>query len=99
MIRFLSLLLLAAMLSACNTTRWVRPDTASEQADRDDIDCQRWAAREASTAAFYGAYGYGPYNRRITRPDTGLPDRYGYRVRDEAGLHNLCMRTKGYQRQ
>lgn len=84
MIRLVSLLLLAATLAGCNTTRWVRPDTAAEQADQDDVDCQRWAAREASTAAFYGAYRYGPH---------------GYRARDEAGLHNLCMRARGYERQ
>jgi hypothetical protein len=81
-IRFFSLLFLAALLIACNPTRWVRPDATPEQADRDDVDCQRWAAREAGTAAFYGAYRYG-----------------GYRVRDEAGLHNMCMRAKGYERQ
>lgn len=84
MIRFLYLLLLAATLAACDTTHWVRPDTAVEQTDQDDMDCQRWAAREVGTAAFYGAYRYGPS---------------GYRVRDEAGLHNMCMRAKGYERQ
>ena len=106
MMRFLLLFLVVAALAACNTTSWVRPNTAPQQADQDDMDCQRWAARETSAMAagfygpgYYGPYGYGPYNRRITQPDTGLPDAYGYRVRDEAGLHNMCMRAKGYQRQ
>ena len=111
MTRLLSLVLLAVVLAACNTTHWVRPDTAPEQADQDDMDCQRWAAREVSAMAagfygpgyygpgYYGPYGYGLYHRGITRPDAGVPDAYGYRVRDEAGLHNLCMRAKGYQYQ
>jgi hypothetical protein len=101
-IRQVAVFLLAALVAACDT-RWVRADASPEQADRDDIECQRMASREASLRAggFYGPGYYGPvgpYNRRIARPDPGF-DAYGYRTRDEAGLHDLCMRSKGYQRQ
>src|SRR5882762_7625620 len=73
---FFPLLLVAALLGACSTPpRWARADASPEQADRDEVDCQRQAAREVSTLAggFYGPnyapYAYGPYNRRISRPD------------------------------
>ena len=62
-LRFLLVLLLAALAGACSTPRWVKQDASAEQADRDDIDCQRQAAREASLRAggFYGPAYYGPY--------------------------------------
>jgi hypothetical protein len=95
---------LAALLGACSEPRWVRQDVSAEQADRDDIDCQREAAREASLRAggFYGPAYYGPYRwpygrSAASRPDTGF-DPYGYRTLDEARLTDFCMRAKGYQR-
>ena len=98
---FLSLLVL---LAACDTPRWARQDASAAQADQDDIDCQRQAAREASLRAggFYGPSYYGPYRSPVgrsaaSRPDTGF-DPYGYRTLDEARLTDLCMRAKGYQR-
>jgi hypothetical protein len=97
-LRSFLVLLLAALLAACSEPRWVRQDASAEQADRDDIDCQRQAAREASAAAsgFYGPPG--PYRRdSISRPDQPF-DSYGYRTRYEGSLHNLCMRAKGYER-
>ena len=103
-LRFLLVLLLAALAGACSTPRWVKQDASVEQADRDDIDCQRQAAREASLRAsgFYGPSYYGPYRWPVgrsaaSRPDTGF-DPYGYRTLDEARLTDLCMRAKGYQR-
>ena len=102
--RFFLMFLLAALLMACDTPRWVRQDASAEQADQDDIDCQRQAAREASLRAggFYGPSYYGPYRwpsgrSAASRPDTGF-DPYGYRTLDEARLTDLCMRAKGYQR-
>jgi hypothetical protein len=92
-------LMLAAVLAACSEPRWVRPDASAEQADRDDIACQRWAANEASlrAAGFYGRpYGYGPYSRNaVSRAD---PPFNPNRTLDEAQLHNFCMRARGYQR-
>jgi len=103
-LRFLLVLLLAALLGACSEPRWARQDASAEQADQDDVDCQRQAAREASLRAggFYGPSYYGPsrwlYGRSaVSRPDTGF-DPYGYRTLDEARLTDLCMRAKGYQR-
>jgi hypothetical protein len=101
----LSYLLLALLLAACTEARWVRQDASAEQADRDDVDCQRQAAREATLRAggyygpgYYGPYRYGFYGRpSASRPDAGGFDSFGYRTRDEAQLHNLCMRAKGYQ--
>ena len=103
-LRFFPMLLLAALLVACDTPRWVRQDASAEQADRDDVDCQRQAAREASLRAggFHGPTYYEPYRwpsgrSAVSRPDTGF-DPYGYRTLDEARLTDLCMRAKGYQR-
>jgi len=98
--------MIAALLCACSTApRWVRPDASPEQADRDDVECQRMAAREVSTLAggyygpgYYAPYAYGPYSRRaVSRPDPSQPS--AYRALEEARLTDLCMRARGYQRQ
>ena len=92
---------LALALSACATQSWVREGTSAAQADKDTMDCNRWAANEASLRAggFYGPTYYGPYYSPgvITRPDTGRDPR-GYRHVDEAQLGDFCMRARGYQR-
>jgi hypothetical protein len=97
----LAFMALALALGACAAPPWVRPDTSAEQADKDNVECQRYAMNEATVRAqgFYGPSYYGPfYSRRaITRPDTGV-DPFGYRHLDEAGLTDFCMRSKGYQR-
>jgi hypothetical protein len=102
--RFFPLLLVAALLGACSIPpRWARVDASPEQADRDEVDCQRQAAREVSTLAggfygpYYAPYGYGPYNRGISRPDPSQPS--ASRALEEARLTDLCMRARGYQRQ
>jgi hypothetical protein len=99
MIRTLAVVLVSVP-AACSEPRWAREDASPEQADRDDIDCQRWAGNEASlrAAGFYGRpYGYGPYSRNaVSRAD---PPFNPNRTLDEAQLHNFCMRAKGYQRQ
>jgi hypothetical protein len=72
----------------------------AEHADRDQIDCQRWAAREASLRAegFYGP-GYGPYGPFASRRFGPEPvNRSGYHMLDEARLADFCMHAKGYQR-
>jgi hypothetical protein len=93
-------LLLVSLLSACSTSEWVRQDVTAEQADREQIDCQRWAARETSLRAegFYGpAYGpYGPFAGR--RYGAGAMDPSGHRMLEEARLADFCMRAKGFQR-
>lgn len=92
--------LLALMLGACSTSEWARQGVTAEQADRDQIDCQRWAWREASlrTEGFYGPW-YGPYGPFASRKfGPGAIDPSGYRVLDEAQLADFCMRAKGYQR-
>lgn len=93
-------LLLASVLGACSTNEWFRQDATAEQAERDQIDCQRWAQREASLRAegFYGPwYGpYGPFASRRFGP--GAIDPGGYRMLDEAQLADFCMRAKGYRR-
>src|SRR5881628_3595136 len=85
-----SFLVILLLLVACAEPHWVRQDANAEQADQDDIDCQRQAAREASLRAggFYGPSYYGPYRWPVgrsaaSRPDTGF-DPYGYRTLDEA---------------
>jgi hypothetical protein len=92
--RLIALLLLA--LAACAGPSWVRPDTPQEVADRDDMDCQRWARIEASNIAS-GFYD-GPYSQRsISRPEPVF-DRNGYRAMNENQLTAHCMQTRGYQR-
>jgi hypothetical protein len=101
MTRYVASLILALVLYGCAGQQWVRQDATPAQADKDTVDCQRWAANEASVRAggFYGPSYYGPYysRRAVTRPDTGF-DPYGYRQLDEARLGDFCMRAKGYQR-
>jgi hypothetical protein len=92
---------LALALAGCASPPWVREGASAEQADRDTVECQRWATNEASLRAggFYGPAYYGPYygRRAITRPDTGW-DPFGYRHLDEAQLTDWCMRANGYRR-
>jgi hypothetical protein len=87
-----------AALAACASSTWVRPDTPQDVADRDDIQCQRWARTEASNIAS-GFYDGPIYSRRsISRPEPSFDSR-GYRTMNEASLTDSCMRSKGYQRQ
>lgn len=99
--RGLACMSLAAALCSCAGPQWVRQDATPQQADKDTVECQRWAANEASLrpGGFYGPSYYGPYysRRAITRADTGW-DPYGYRQLNEARLGDFCMRAKGYQR-
>lgn len=79
------LVLLTLFAGACATSQWVQEGVTAEQADRDQIDCQRWAGREATLRA-EGFYG----------PPYAVP--HGYRMLDEARLADFCMRAKGYAR-
>ena len=92
------LLLLLLFVGGCATQSWVRPDTPPDIADRDDVDCQRWASREASNRAS-GFYD-GPIlsQRSVSRPEPAF-DRFGYRAMDENALTDYCMRSRGYVRQ
>src|SRR5256885_1980479 len=93
----LAITLIFIALGGCATSQWVRPDTAAEQTDRDDMACQRWARTEASNRAS-GFYD-GPVlsQRSISRPEQPLDSR-GYRTYDEVSLTDFCMRSRGYQR-
>ncbi len=83
-------------LAACSNPGWVKPDTPQPVADRDDMECQRWARTEASNIAsrFYD----GPIRsqRSISRPEQPFDSR-GYRTMNEVSLADSCMRTRGYQ--
>jgi len=93
-----ALLLCALLLAGCATQSWVRPDTPPDIADRDDVDCQRWARMEASNRAS-GFYDGPVYSQRsISRPEPPFDSR-GYRTYDEASLSDFCMRSRGYVRQ
>ena len=93
--RFFFAFMALALLASCSEPRWLRPDTTAEQTDRDDIDCQRWASREAVARAegFYGS-PYGPLGRSVSRGERPASPA---RTIDEANLTNFCMRAKGYQ--
>ncbi|HEY5899221.1 MAG TPA: hypothetical protein VIV54_16760 [Burkholderiales bacterium] len=84
------------MLAACGP-QWVRDDVSAEQADRDQLDCQREAQREATLRAdgFYGST-YRAWSR-AQGPAAMSPT--GYRMMDEARLAEFCMRAKGYRPQ
>ena len=83
------------LFAACAGPRWERPNTPPDIADRDDVDCQRWAKREASNIAS-GFYD-GPYGHQsVSRPEPVF-DRYGTRAMNEYTLTESCMRSRGYQ--
>ena len=89
---------LCLLLAACAGPRWERPNTPPEIADRDDMDCQRWARTEASNRAS-GFYDGPIYSQRsISRPEPPFDSR-GYRTFDEGSLTDFCMRSRGYVRQ
>ena len=91
------LLLTALLLAACASgPHWVRPDTPQDLADRDDVDCQRWARMEASNivGGFYDSPG--THQRTISRGEPGFDVR-GTRQMNEVSLTDSCMRSKGYQ--
>lgn len=87
-------LFLGLLLGACSG-EWVKPDASAAQSDRDQMECNRWAAREAGLRA-EGFYGPGHYPHRYG-PGPAM-DPWGYRARDEAYLADYCMRANGYQR-
>jgi hypothetical protein len=93
-------LFLGLILSGCTLDEWGRPDVTAEQSERQQIECQRWAARETSLRAdgFYGPghYPYGPFGYRRFGPSSMGPG--GYRMLDEAQLADFCMRANGYER-
>ena len=90
-------LLFVLLLIGCSTApRWEKPGTPPDLADRDDVDCQRWARMEASNRAS-GFYDGPLYSQRsISRPEPVF-DRNGYRAMDENALTGYCMRSRGYQ--
>jgi hypothetical protein len=90
--------LLALLLCACSSSEWVGHDVTAEHADWDQIDCQRWAARERRAEGFYGP-GYGPYGPFASRRFGPRPvNRSSYHMLDEARVADFCMHAKGYQR-
>ena len=89
-------LCLTLLLIGCTAPRWERPGTPPDLADREDMDCQRWARMEASNRAsgFYDGPLYSQHS--ISRPEPVF-DRNGYRAMDENALTDYCMRSRGYQ--
>ncbi len=87
---------LTLLLIGCTAARWERPGTPPDLADREDMDCQRWARMEASNRAsgFYDGPLYSQHS--ISRPEPVF-DRNGYRAMDENALTDYCMRSRGYQ--
>src|SRR4051812_46076484 len=100
MSRHLASMILGLALCGCAGQQWVRQDATPQQADKDTVDCQRWATNEASLRAgsLYGPSYNGPYyrGRGTTRSDMTL-DPYGDGQLEEARLADLCMRAKGYE--
>jgi hypothetical protein len=86
------------LLCACSSSVWVRHDVTAEHADRDQIDCQRWAAREQACAR-KGSMDPGTARTDLSPEfDPGPVNRSGYHMLDEARLADFCMHAKGYQR-
>jgi hypothetical protein len=92
---------LGLILNGCALDEWGRADVTAEQSDRQQIECQRWARREASLRAegFYGPghYPYGPFGYHRFGPGATM-DPWGYRTLDEAQLADYCMRANGFER-
>ncbi|MCW5731731.1 MAG: hypothetical protein KIT20_13310 [Alphaproteobacteria bacterium] len=94
---------LAGLLVACGPAPyWARPNTSTEQANRDQQECFQLAWREARSEAFFFNSFYGPFygppyydrfGRRYYRAHPfGFHDTF-YR---EQQLINFCMRARGY---
>ncbi len=98
------LLAAAAFASGCTPMQWVREDATPEQLQKDSVECQQAAWREARSLdwqyAPFGPYPYGDFfGRRFFWPYG--PYAYAYPFGDpyleEARLAQFCMRNKGYR--
>lgn len=90
MSRVLCIFLLLLSVAGCTTSAWVRDDVTPEQAEADEVDCQRRAWHEANARDF---------GRRGMRGPFATLDRESYRTIDEANLTTFCMQAKGYRRE
>jgi hypothetical protein len=91
-----------ALLTACTTLEWVRPDTDPEQLRQDLALCQQEAWREAT----WRGWLYRPlaphvvedvHGRRfLSWPYSPFSDPFGNRFFEESRLADFCMRAKGY---
>ena len=101
----LSLVLLAGLAAAaCTPMEWIRADATPEEVQRDSVDCQQAAWREARSRDWYYAPFAGwpyrdPFGRRIFWPQGGFAYPFDDPYLEEARLAQFCMRNKGYQLQ
>ena len=91
--RALPLLILLAT-SACAPMAYTRPGVSLAQAESDERDCRRLAAREAAPM-----FGMGPYPYRYPRYRPFFGDPLLDRMQNESSLADFCMRSRGYSLQ
>ena len=94
--------LAACLLAACAPMEWIKPDTASDQAARDEQECRQSAAREASARAYFPPLGPvfardGMGRGHFIWPSGALSDPYGQQLLEESRLTHFCMQSKGYR--
>src|SRR5262245_34951611 len=92
-------------LAGCAPMQWVKPETGSEQMQKDAAECRDAAWREASRYYWpapwgYPAYGYGFYPYYPRARFYGPPGLYYHdRFYEEERLAQFCMQAKGYRLQ
>jgi hypothetical protein len=97
-----ALAVLALLLSGCAPMRWEKADATSEQLQRDSIECQQEAWREAHAGAFYSPASPivvqdSMGRATVTWPGGPFAGAFGDPLLEEGRLAQFCMRARGYQ--
>ncbi len=97
------LLSTTCLLAACAPMQWVKADATPEQMNRDGMQCQQDAWREARLHPWY----YPPIGPVVAQDAAGrisigwpsgpFADPFGDPFLEEGRLAQYCMRSKGYE--
>lgn len=96
---------LTALLGACTSMQWAKPEASGEQIARDEQECRQAAWREASARYWFHqpfAPVFVPHPRGggfFAWPTGALVDPYGNQLLEESRLTQFCMESKGYRLQ
>ena len=97
-----ALAFLAVLLCGCAPMRWEKADATVEQLQRDSIQCQQEAWRQAHAGAFYSPsspiVAQDSMGRAtVTWPGGSFAGGFGDPLLEESRLAQFCMRAKGYE--
>jgi hypothetical protein len=97
------LLLLLTCMACAPTTEWVRADTAVEQRQKDEKDCQDIASWQALDESDKSRPIYPPYRdtqfMEAGGEDGGIGTSYSRRGARMYELAEYCMQQRGYRLQ